>query len=144
MARHNQNAQVIEIETEIENQEIGNVIETNTDVEQDTGSEIEQTYEHEVPQTEVSDETEQETINQIAEGFEPETEEQGETKEDEDAVETVSQLMDRLGTKSAVIRHLASTGMTVSQINKAFEESGVKMRYQHVRNVLHTILKKAE
>lgn len=54
----------------------------------------------------------------------------------------VKALMVQLKTKSAVIRHLSGLGLKVGAINKAFEVAGVKMRYQHVRNVLITPVKK--
>lgn len=52
--------------------------------------------------------------------------------------------------KSPMIRFMASlaefqksTGAPdIGKINKAFETAGVKMRYQHVRNVLNTPVKK--
>jgi hypothetical protein len=58
-------------------------------------------------------------------------------------VTDVKVLMEQLKTKSAVIRHLSSLGLKTGAINKAFETAGVKMRYQHVRNVLITPIKTA-
>jgi hypothetical protein len=52
--------------------------------------------------------------------------------------ETLEQLMTRLTSKSAVIRFLASEGKTRGQIAKF-----MNIRYQHVRNVLITPVKKA-
>lgn len=52
-------------------------------------------------------------------------------------VETLEQLMTRLTTKSAVIRHLKSKDMTTGAIAKF-----MNIRYQHVRNVLITPVKK--
>lgn len=49
-----------------------------------------------------------------------------------------AELIAKLGTKSAAIRHLDSEGFTRSQIAKTLD-----IRYQHVRNVLITPLKKA-
>jgi hypothetical protein len=54
----------------------------------------------------------------------------------------VSVLMSELKTKSAVIRHLNGLGMKTGEINKAFATAGIKMIYQHVRNVLNQPLKK--
>lgn len=50
---------------------------------------------------------------------------------------TLEVLMDTLKTKSAVIRHLSAEGMTTGQIAKF-----MNIRYQHVRNVLITPVKK--
>lgn len=58
----------------------------------------------------------------------------------------VSALMSEHKSKSAVIRHLASTGMTRGAIAKTLKDAGVlseKSAYQHVRNVLTQPLKKA-
>lgn len=52
------------------------------------------------------------------------------------------ELMTQLHTKSAVIRYLSSKGQTRSQILKIMQESFPKFRYQHVRNVLITPVKK--
>ena len=54
----------------------------------------------------------------------------------------VAALMEQHKTKSAVIRYLAGQGLKTGAINKAFETAGIKMRYQHVRNVLVTPTKK--
>lgn len=66
-----------------------------------------------------------------------------ETAKVEQVAVDVKALLETMETKSAVIRHLASTGMKTGDINKAFETAGIKMRYQHVRNVLITPVKKS-
>lgn len=55
-----------------------------------------------------------------------------------------------LKTKSALIRFMASLPEfqengkpSYGKINKAFGDAGIKMRYQHVRNVMITPVKKA-
>ncbi len=55
-----------------------------------------------------------------------------------------------LKTKSALIRHMANLAEfqkdgkpSTGAINKAISDAGIKMRYQHVRNVLTKPLKKA-
>lgn len=58
-------------------------------------------------------------------------------------VYNISQLMEQFKTKSAVIRHLADAGLARGAIVKVFTDGNVKMRYQHVRNVLVTPVKKA-
>lgn len=50
--------------------------------------------------------------------------------------ERVRAMFDNKVTKSEIIRTLHAEGATRSAINKAFEIAGIKMRYQHVRNVL--------
>jgi len=49
----------------------------------------------------------------------------------------VPKLVKELGTKSAVIRKLNADGLSRSDISKV-----MKIRYQHVRNVLITPIKK--
>lgn len=56
----------------------------------------------------------------------------------------IKDLMDKYSTKSATIRFLDSEGLTRSQIVQVFQAGDVKMRYQHVRNVLITPLKRTE
>lgn len=55
----------------------------------------------------------------------------------------IKALMEQYKTKSAVIRHLHSLGMKRGDIVKVFTDGGVKMIYQHVRNVLVQTPKKA-
>lgn len=52
---------------------------------------------------------------------------------------TLDQLMSEHKTKSAVIRYLSANGWTNSKIAKF-----MGIRYQHVRNVLHQVLKKSQ
>jgi type II secretory pathway component PulF len=52
---------------------------------------------------------------------------------------SVEQLMAKHKTKSDAVRYLSGTGMTTGQIAKF-----MGMRYQHVRNILVTPLKKTE
>lgn len=61
----------------------------------------------------------------------------------------VPELLTQLQSKSAVIRYLASQGMNVKTIHKLLiqhswtnNEGTHPFRYQHVRNVLNTIVKK--
>jgi hypothetical protein len=54
----------------------------------------------------------------------------------------VGALMMELGSKSKVIRFLSAEGKKTGEINKMFGEANIKMRYQHVRNVLITPIKK--
>lgn len=62
----------------------------------------------------------------------------------EPKVYKIEDLMIEHKTKSSVIRYLHSEGLSRSQIVKIFNDGGVKMIYQHVRNVLITPLKKNE
>ncbi len=55
-----------------------------------------------------------------------------------------------LKTKSALIRHMSTLPefqdngkVSYGKINKAINDAGIKMRYQHVRNVMITPVKKA-
>lgn len=57
--------------------------------------------------------------------------------------EVVLSTLKDFGTKSSYIRYLSSTGMSRSDICKRFETvEGMKIRYQHVRNVLTQPLKR--
>lgn len=56
----------------------------------------------------------------------------------------IKQLLTTYKTKSAVIRYLASEGVSRGAIVKIFTDGGEKMIYQHVRNVLVQPLKKVE
>jgi sorbitol-specific phosphotransferase system component IIBC len=55
----------------------------------------------------------------------------------------IKDLLETHKTKSAVIRFLHAQGMKRGDIVKVFTDGGVKMIYQHVRNVLVTPPKKA-
>jgi len=63
---------------------------------------------------------------------------------------TYAQLIEQYKTKSGVIRGLHAEGMDTKTIHKTLTEQKVMnekgthpLRYQHVRNVLQTIVKKA-
>jgi hypothetical protein len=55
----------------------------------------------------------------------------------------IKDLMETHKTKSAVIRFLTSEGVERGAIVKIFTDGGVKMIYQHVRNVQMQPVKKA-
>lgn len=54
----------------------------------------------------------------------------------------IHQLMIEHKSKSGVIRYLDSQGVKRGEIVKIFTDGGVKMIYQHVRNVLITPVKR--
>ncbi len=56
----------------------------------------------------------------------------------------IKELLEQYKTKSAVIRHLNGLGMKRGDIVKVFTDGGVKMIYQHVRNVLVQPAKKTQ
>jgi len=64
---------------------------------------------------------------------------QTEGKKEVEVVIDVPKLIKELGTKSAVIRKLTADGLSRSEVSKV-----MKIRYQHVRNVLITPIKKAK
>lgn len=64
------------------------------------------------------------------------------TPVEEQVTYNIKELLEQFKTKSAVIRHLHSEGLSRGAIVKVFTEGGEKMIYQHVRNVLITPLKK--
>lgn len=59
-----------------------------------------------------------------------------------DQVKAAKDFISSCGTTSAAIRRLTTQGKTRSEIVAYFELSGHKIRYQHVRNVQITPIKK--
>lgn len=55
----------------------------------------------------------------------------------------IAELLETHKTKSGVIRYLTAQGLKRGEIVKVFTSGGVKMIYQHVRNVQLQPLKKA-